>query len=69
MITRQEEILKAIVKELHEMNKKLDRIGQASIFSKDVVPSYSYEEDKDELAEMGVYIKEIIPNSQDKHIV
>lgn len=29
-------ILKDIVKELHELNRKLDRFGQASIFSKSV---------------------------------
>lgn len=36
--------LKSIVKELHEMNKKLDRLGQASIFDRNV-GSYNYEED------------------------
>ena len=28
-------ILKSLVKEVHEMNRRLDRICQASIFSKD----------------------------------
>lgn len=49
-------ILKQIAKELHEMNKKLDRLGQASIFKKDsdvtilsrdneYVPAYVYIDD------------------------
>ena len=62
MITRQEEILKAIVKELHEMNKKLDHIGQASsciaTYFNSGCGSYKYVEDSKE-----------DPNSQDKHIV
>ena len=46
-------VLKAICKELHEMNKKLDRFGQASIFNKEseihityeIAHGYEYEED------------------------
>lgn len=69
MTTTSEKILQQIAKELHELNKKLDRLGQASIFE---IPStiqvesapsisYTYEED-DPLEEAGLYIKEIIPN-------
>jgi hypothetical protein len=35
MTTTSEKILQQIAKELHDMNKKLDRLGQASIFNKD----------------------------------
>ena len=47
-------ILKQIAKELHEMNKKLDRLGQASIFKEKsevtnrteaIMPTYTYIDD------------------------
>lgn len=49
-------VLKSIAKELHDMNKKLDRIGQASIFNEKsevqieykVIGTYSYEEETTE---------------------
>ena len=36
-------VLKSIAKELHEMNKKLDRFGQASIFKKQSEIHVDYE--------------------------
>lgn len=65
MITS-EEILKAIAKELHEMNKKLDRIGQASIFKRDVA-TYRYVED--ESGKEDIIVNAHAPNSQEKHSV